>query len=161
MNVIIPYKKIEKNTQSFIRPDGKFLYVEKSHEEFAKYYCENYLRGKEIDIYEKWLEICNPTKKEIYADFLIKTLSYDKINTKIINQIVTSSLLPHIRFYNYYLMDYKITIFQKIIYDQIKQDFIERENLYVLNSFLDEETEEEIENIKSKTLVLDRYNYLK
>ena len=157
----IPYKELDNNMQCFIRQDGKFFNVEKSHEEFAKYYCNNYLSKKEKELFELWLSKYNTNNLDIYGDFLVKVLSYDKISTRIKNQIVTTSFTPHIRFYNYYLMNYNITVQNKLIYDQNKEMFYIYNNLYRFNSFLDYEYKEEIDKIKSKTLIKDRHNFYK
>ena len=158
-NKVIPY--IEDPKQCFIRIDGKILYVESSHEEFAKYYCNNKLTDREKRIYELWKEKYNTNDRDIYSDFLIKSLFYDKINTKLKRLIITSSYIPHVRFYNYYLMDWNINIIDKLVYDEQRGMFIEKENRINYYSLIDEENKEEIESIKEKTLVKDRYFYMK
>ena len=103
----------------------------------------------------------NIKSNDIQEDFLVKVLSYDKVNFKADNIIVTSSLVPHMRFYNYYLMDYSINAYSKLIYNEEANDFFETSYMYGINAYQDDEYAEEIREIKGKTLLKNRYIFLK
>lgn len=161
MNLILPYEeKLYRSRGAFITPAGKILYVNKLHEDFAKNYCLNNLNKKELFYLKKWLE----TKDGVsccYTDFLTLMLSFDKVESIIKKVITTTSIVPHVRFYNYFLMNWRIDTYVRLHYDQDK-DAINPvyENEFFSHS-LDREKEEEILEIKSKVPLKDRHLFLK
>jgi len=111
--------------------------------------------------YKKWLEKYKIDNKSLYADFLVFVLSYDKVETRISNLITTTALEPHVRFYNYYLMDWTINPQKPLIYDA-KEDFFHlQEDQIPISDYADREAEEEIEEIKAKVLLKDRPYFFK
>ncbi len=95
------------------------------------------------------------------TDFMVLVLDFDKVEIQLRKTITTSSRQPHIRFYNYYLMDWNINIYEKLYYNTNTNRFD------IINPTplgLDQEdTDEyyEIEDIKSKVLIKERNLFFK
>lgn len=110
-------------------------------------------------LYRKWL-----TKEEFIStgavsDFLVCFLSFDKVETVLFNTITTSSTHPHIRFWNYYLMDWSINTVPSLKLNKEDQSFF-----YVSNDFYandDQEAAEELDDIKRLVRVKDRSLFFK
>lgn len=75
--------------------------------------------------------------------------------------IITSCNNPYERFYNYILMDWKIQIVPRMIWDIIEKKFRESTISRLHLSDNEERIKEELEYIKSKKPLKDRYPYLK
>ncbi len=159
MNKILPFIDFT-NKKAFIKKDGEIIYIEGKHEDYVEEYIKR-INDKEKILYELWMKKYNIKSNDIQEDFLVKVLSYDKVNFKADNIIVTSSLVPHMRFYNYYLMDYSINAYSKLIYNEEANDFFETSYMYGINAYQDDEYAEEIREIKGKTLLKNRYIFLK
>ncbi len=123
-------------------------------------YSSSKLSKDMLELYKKW--ICVYDSHCIHSDFLVFMLSFDKIETKRRKSITTSNENPHIRFYNYYLMDWDIYHFPKMKYnaDKNKFEFDKVKSDYIRNSE-DRAAESEIADIKSKVLVKDRHLFFK
>ena len=108
----------------------------------------------ELKLYKKWLKKYSRYYKEASSlDFMILFLNYDKVESLKNFTITTSSRIPHVRFYNYYLMDWNIVQLPKVIYDEdtSKFEFLGNRLVDLYHSSSQEhEAEEEINEIKSK-----------
>lgn len=99
---------LEFGKTAFITPNNKIIIVDEKHEVFVQSYCEgdiNKLTKDELILYKYWLEQNDFNKRKMCSDFLVDVLGFDKIIKNISKTIATTTLFPHIRFYNYYLMD--------------------------------------------------------
>ncbi len=164
MAKIIPYEeKILDSNGAYVTLDGEIIYVNKNHEETALEYCnQNLFSGKlnlnQQDIYKMW---CNQERS--LSDYMLYILSMDKIiilskdNAKfsIPKTVITPNKNPHIRFYNYYLMDFYINHVNKMKYNISNQMFEEDYDFYY-DSFSDGEAKDELDNIKKMVLKKDR-----
>ena len=111
--------------------------------------------------YKSWLERHHIDNKSIYADFLVYVLAFDKVETRINNLITTTSLEPHVRFFNYYLMDWSISVQKPLIYDEKEDLFLMQYDQVPISDYDDREAEEEITEIKAKVLMKDRPYFFK
>ena len=111
--------------------------------------------------YKFWLEHQNPENKISYADFLVFVLAYDKVETLVHGLITTTAAEPHVRFFNYYLMDWKIAIEKRLVYDYHRDTYYFLDNQFLSVNEEDREAEEEIEDIKKHVLVKDRPYFFK
>ena len=109
MSRIIPYDDtLEVGKTVFITPEDKIIITDEKHEIFAQNYCEgniSKLTKGELILYKHWLEQNDYNKRKMCSDFLVDVLGFDKILTNMRKSITTTTLEPHMRFYNYYLMD--------------------------------------------------------
>lgn len=119
------------------------------------------LAKEELELYKLWLESNN--SKQCSSEFLIHVLGFDKMVSTIIyniNRIYTTSIEPHVKYYNYCLMDFPITCVP------IKKYNLERKQFEIVSSpfiasKLDEEYAEEIKEIREKVLKKDRFQYFR
>ena len=185
MSVIIPYEeKLKTGSGAFIDPNGKILFTNGEHLAFATRYCygcsqeslinyndeelnqylDNFscLNKKQLELLKIFLKDYQYSRTSIdICDFLVFVLQFDKVETIVRECITTTSKEPHLRFYNYYLMDWRIDARPPIIYNQEAKKF-EEDLLYsYIQSSKDLEAEEEIKKIKSKTLIKDRPLFFK
>ena len=67
------------------------------------------LTKEQLDLYKLWLE-----SKEfslIPSEFMVRLLGFDKISAIVVPPtIMTTSLTPHVKYFNYYIMDWKIKL---------------------------------------------------
>lgn len=164
MTTIIPYdNKLLNSRGAFITLDGQFIYVNKNHEETALEYCndsffKNNMTLEQLNNYKMW---CNEERP--LSDYMLFILSMDKViilpednkEISITKTIITPNRNPHIRFYNYYLMDFYIIHVNKMKYNVKNQKF-EEENDFYYDSFSDGEAKDELDNIKKMILKKDR-----
>ena len=167
MSIIIPYDEdLFGNVGAFISPEGKIFHVKDDHESF----CENFLFNnntyfnKKIQL-EKLHRMLDAyykgSPRKSLSDFMVLALNFDKVEILLRNTISTSTRQPHIRFYNYYLMDWNINVYEKLCYHPESNQF---EFIYPYPVGLDSEDTDafyEIEDIKSKTLVRERNLFFK
>ena len=169
MSIILPYNEsVLNNDGSFIKPNGEIIPVSGKHESFAYYYCtgsslilgksesilHSQLDEEEYQLYQLW-KSSNCTNITLVTDFLTLILGYDKVEKIESNSITTSSFQPHIRFYNYYLMDWNITVMPRYQYDSSKGCFIQDNHFYT-SDYKDLDAANEIEKIKDKVLTKNR-----
>ena len=119
------------------------------------------LTRQELELYKKWLITHSDPNLAFYADFLVYVLAYDKVETLIKNVITTTATEPHVRFYNYYLMDWHICPQKRMIYDEKKHMFVSHDSIIEISDSDDREAEEEIEEIKRKVLFKERPYFFK
>ncbi len=167
MGTIIPYDDSLLDSGAFISPSGKIFRVKDDHEAFCEAFLSNLSKDfgndivkhqhlyKMLDAYYK-----NSPRKSL-SDFMVLVLDFDKVEIRLKNTITTSSRQPHIRFYNYYLMDWNINVYEKLHFNNTTNTF-EIIHPYPLG-FDQEDTDEyyEIEDIKSRTLIKERSLFYK
>ncbi len=179
MNLIIPYEEnIYTNGGAFIKSDGEFIYTHGPHEQFAQMFCNgpeypalcelktrdtcidvyrsSKLTSEQLAIYKLWLTAYEFAHHKSYADFMVSVLGFDKADVILQKTISTTVFNPHVRFFNYYLMDWYIDKQYPLIYDPEKGLFMYRENNSLIEMGQDREYAEEIEEIKSRVLLKDR-----
>ena len=172
MSIILPYNEnVLNNDGSFIKPNGDIIPVYGKHERLAYNYCtgsslilgksestilysNSQLDEEEYQLYQLW-KSSNCTNITLVTDFLTLILGYDKVEKIENNTITTSSFQPHIRFYNYYLMDWNITVMPRYQYDSSKGCFIQDNHFYT-SDYKDLDVANEIERIKDKVLTKNR-----
>lgn len=159
MSKIILYDdSLEFGKTAFITPNNKIILTDEKHEIYAQKYCKgNNLTKEELILYKYWLEQKDYNRGKIYSDFLVDVLGFDKILTIMRKTITTTSSNPHVRFYNYYLMDWFIDIRNRYFYNESTGIFepIQKDN-FIIVSEEDREMESEINDIKSKVKLKDR-----
>ena len=175
MSFIVPYENtIVTSDGAFITPNNKIILVD-SHEIFSYEYCNgpnSFLLGnsdmskskltkEQLELYKLWLKSTkNP--KSIHSDFMIYVLGFDKIQTIMKRTIITTTNHPYIKYYNYYLMDWRIEQMRKKRYNKEIGNFeFETFNEWINTCDKDREIKEELDEIKSKILKKDRTPYLK
>lgn len=92
---------------------------------------------------------------------MLYLLGFDKVETIRRRLISTTSLKPHIRFYNYYLMGWNIKRLLPMIVDEQNGLFTFDNSKIWIEDPEDKRAEQEIKEIKSKVLLQDRHLYLK
>lgn len=164
MSKIILYDKtLEVGKPVFITPNDKIIFTDVKHEIYAQNYCNiNNLTKDELILYKYWLEENEEVKRKMISDFLVCVLGYDKILSLMKKAIVTTSFEPHIRFYNYYLMDWYVDIRKKSVYNESTGmfEFVERED-FSIKYIEDRKMEDEINEIKTHVKLKDRHYFLK
>ena len=117
-------------------------------------YCQSKLSSNDLKLYKLWLKKFGKLYREASAlDFMVMFLSYDKVESIKKFSITTVSRIPHVRFFNYYLMDWEIMQLPRIIYNEEKSSFEYLDNRLIdlfHSSSTDLEALEEIDEIKSK-----------
>lgn len=119
------------------------------------------LTRQELELYKKWLITHSNPETAFYADFLVYALAYDKVETLIKNVITTTAAEPHVRFYNFYLMDWHIYPQKRMVFDEEKNLFVSHDSIIEISDENDREAEEEIEEIKRKVLLKERPYFFK
>ena len=164
MSKIILYDKtLEVGNPAFITPNGKIIVTDEKHEVYVQNYCDiNNLTKDELILYKRWLQENEEVKRKMSSDFLVCVLGFDKILSLMKKAIVTTSYEPHIRFYNYYLMDWYIDVRKKSVYNESTGmfEFIEREDFSIKYNE-DRKMESEINEIKTYVKLKDRHHFLK
>lgn len=160
MSLIIPFKEKEimNNNGAFIKPSGEIIFTDDDHERYALDYCYNpsKLTKEQQELFEKWLDLYDCYKRKLYTDFMVYLLSFDKVETAMRETITTTNPSPHIRFFNYYLMDWNIIEKPPMKYNSDTGLFeYDYNNSYLRNSE-DREAENEINDIKAKVLKKER-----
>ncbi len=167
MSVIIPYDESLLDGGAFISPSGRIYRVKNDHEAFCEEFLSNLNEnfGNDVVKHQKLHKMLDTYYKESprksLTDFMVLVLDFDKVEIQLKKTITTSSRQPHIRFYNYYLMDWNINIYEKLYYNTNTNRFD------IINPTplgLDQEdTDEyyEIEDIKSKVLIKERNLFFK
>ncbi len=99
----------------------------------------------------------------IAVDVLIMIIGLDKIETTASKTITTNKRDIYETFYNYMIMGFDVKTLPKIIYNPQDNDFHYIENNLGFNyiSSTEKEYKEEIELIRQKVPINDRYKYLK
>ncbi len=161
MSIIIPYKgeRLYNQEGAFITPKGEIIYTYGDHEKYSLDYCENCLTKEEQELYDLWLEGEGSHHWHRYADFMVLILQFDKVEIIRRECITTTSPIPHVKYYNYYLMDWNIdtTLCPKIYnYETKRFQFKENRDWYY-----DGIAEEEINNIKKRVKKEDRHLFFK
>lgn len=123
-------------------------------------YLSSKLSKSELELYKLWVEEYEFTKNRLYSDFMNFVLGFDKVDTIMRHGISTTSPVPHVRFFNYYLMGWNIWVHHPQVLDEKTGAFVSipRNNNHILE---DREAEEEIENLKAKVLKKDLIYFLK
>lgn len=177
MSIIIPYENNWcTNGGGFITPSGDILYTHNDHSKFAMDYClgsipldtfqasqtfNSNLTKEQLKLARLWLTNC---KTENYShalvDFLVYVLQYDKVQTTLNRSIITTYPNPHVRLFNYYLMDWSILKYSPKKYSPQFNSFIIPDYYYISTSE-DMECEEEINDIKKHIRKDDRHLFFR
>lgn len=166
MSKIILYDDtLETGKTAFITPSDKILIINEKHEVFAQNYCEgdiNKLTKEELIIYRYWLEQINFNNSKRCSDFLVDVLGFDKVMKNIRKSITTTSSFPHVRFYNYYLMDWNIEVRKRTKFNEETHMFeFDDLDMSFMRCVEDRRMEEEINDIKSKVKLKDRHHFFR
>ena len=99
---------------------------------------------------------------EMYCDFLVYALSYDKVERKYSKRITSTAADRHIRFFNYYLMGWTIKNPDEEFFSKVGVvDFEFRDRDFSYRSNEDVDAEEEIIEINSRVPLAKRPLYFK
>lgn len=143
----------------YLSSEGDFYHFKNNYQFYGTRkdideWCHSKLKEEELKQYQLWMnQYQHYFKSSSALDYMIFVLGYDKIESILTHTITTTHNLPHIRFYNYYLMDWDIQILSKAHFNSKKNLFeFGNDNLIDLyhSISLDSEAEEEIQSIKSK-----------
>ncbi len=149
-------------------------YYASHFEEFKKYYNfegerkdidvykSSKLTKEQLELYKLWLGNYKHNPQKLNSDFLVYLLGFDKVQTVTRRAIITTSPQPHIKYYNYYLMDWHIECETPMNFnkDTGRFEYNESEDR-VLKYLEDIKVEEEIGEIKSNVLLKDRHLFFK
>lgn len=170
MSLIIPYEdKLDTCNGAVIKPNGSIIYTYGEHESFAKNYCRgkdyslltssmiegvdiyssSKLTKQQLELYKLWLR---SEKFPSNIDFMVYLLRFDKVGTLLGNAITTTNNKPHIRFYNYYLMDWYVDKLSPMRFNKKTGTFEYNVEESYIQFDDDEEAAEEIKKIKSTVL---------
>ena len=143
-----------------------FEYYKKEHnyqgkQEDIDVFGSTKLTSEQLKLYKLWLDEYEFSRRNLLSDFMVYLLSFDKVETVMRETITTTNPNPHIRFFNYYLMDW-FSINQPPMKYNSKTGLFEYDynNLYLGNSE-DKEAEDEIKEIKARVLKKDRHLFFK
>lgn len=156
MESSIKYDRFIKN--AFITLSNEIITVD-DHLEYANEYCTR-LTSSDLILYKNWITMTKKYNNNMNLDFIVLVLSFDKLHTNVSNNITTTSFQPHIKYYNYYLMDYYIDLRNKLIYDNGVFREVNRED-YIIKTEHDREVEDEINDIKRKVKKEDRIYFMR
>lgn len=125
-------------------------------------YKSSKLTSAQLELYKLWLENYEFAHRNLYSDFLVYLLGFDKVETVLRRAITTTYPQPHIRFYNYYLMDWYIDrhLPMKFNKDTGHFEHVSRKDC-LFESKEDRQFESEINEIKSRVLLKDRPLFFK
>ncbi len=119
------------------------------------------LTKKELEEYKLWLQKKDRDKKGLDVDFLVYVLALDKVERVLHDIITTTASEPHVRFFNYYLMNWNISLQNRLIFDPQNGTFRPQNDFIAMSTELDREAEEEIESIKAKVHIKERPYFFK
>lgn len=155
-------KNIKSNYPCYPFIDFKENYNFDGNIEDIDLYISSYLNKEQLDLYKLWEKLHQFDCKTFYTDFLVCIIGFEKVENILKKTITTTTNNPHIKFYNYYLMDWNIIHQPKIIYNQELNIFEqEKNNHWYQNSYQEREYEYEISEIKSKVRKKDRHYFFK
>ena len=173
---IIPYRENLTNLSGcFLLPDNTLIFGNCIHENcaksllngtciFSKYDLDFNETKMKVDLSEEELILFNKylnfmiqseLYRDLYSNFLVQMLNFDRIRLSTNNSIVTSNSKCYTKYYNYYLMDHNIVQLPKIILEN---------GCFGYKSELDEEeyqVYEELESRKRLVRTNQRYKYFK
>ena len=101
---------------------------------------------RQLNLYKLWIKACTEQKTHTTLDFMTCVLRYDKVEKILTNTISTSFQSPHVRYYNYYLMDWDIQYLKPMRYNKETGLFEYIDNSILLSE--DSDAEDEIDEIK-------------
>ena len=136
----------------------KILKTAKDIKENPHYFSSSQLSKEELERYRLWLSTMDTYSNEEALDFLVLVLAFDKVETNVHNIITTTSAIPHIRFYNYYLMNWQILVHDRMVYDPEQNKYVYSSMNQRFTPTADRDAEEEILEIK-KTIDIDNRPY--
>lgn len=119
------------------------------------------LTQKELELFKLWLESDKCCGKNLYSDFMLYLLGFDKVETVTRRMISTTSIDPHIRLFNYYLMGWNIKRLAPLKLNKQTGIFEFDSDILWTQSIEDRDAEKEINTIKSRVLSKDIHLYLK
>ena len=189
MSIIIPYdEKLIYGSGGYISFNGEISYCKMSytHENLARVICMGTFNEKrfikslnrkelsydeyngklnkyQFEIFKIWMEEHYKNNISFYgacSDFLLHVLEYDKVEVVNNRAITTCNDNPHIRLFNYYLLDHLILHLPRKIYNE-KLGIFETEKYIYTPSDEDIEMEKEIKEIKEKVPVKERKLFLR
>ncbi len=116
---------------------------------------------EQLELYKLWLDDYDFSRMYDLSDFLVLLLSFDKVET-VMRRCITTNDQPHIRFYNYYLMDWYIKHLTPMKYNkQINKFEHDEKEDWLIRYNEDRRVAEEIDEIKAKVLKKDRPLFFK
>lgn len=125
-------------------------------------YNSTELTREQLELYKLWLEKYEFAKRNLFSDFMVYLLQFDKVETVMRRKITTTNPQPHIRFYNYYLMDWYIEEEPPMKFNENTGLFEwDEDNYWVIRNKGDREAELEINEIKANVLKRDRMLFFK
>ena len=189
MSKIIPYdEELVYGDGGFIYPSGKIqhCYITNIHEEIADKICfgtilrtrfikeltinevkfneyDGELNEYQFEVFKIWVTEHFKNHISLYGascDFLLYVLGFDKAEAVRNRAISTCNNDPHVRLFNYYILDNKIIHLPKKVFNEVTGTFDTAEFLYV-PSDEDIEMEKEIKEIEAKVPVKERKLFLR
>lgn len=123
-------------------------------------YLSSKLSKEELELYKAWVESFEYFNNRLYSDFMNFVLGFDKVDTIMRHGISTTSPVPHVRFFNYYLMGWNIWVHYPKVLNEKTGAFVSvpRDSNCILE---DREAEEEIKDLQEKVLKKDLIYFLK
>lgn len=189
MNIILPYiHELECQKRAYIKPNGQILTTTGKHKIWAKEFCigseckdfrslfskqspnnplpssiieSSSLTIEQLELLKIWLQGKDNFDENLFSDFLVFISRFDKMETKSRKVISTTSPIPHIRFYNYDLMDWSIEQHAPQKLNKELGIFVPCPEEGIIFTHQDRNAEEELNDIKRNVLLKDRHYFLK
>lgn len=155
-------RQIKYNRSCYDFEDFKKDYNFTGSREDIDVFASSKLTKEQLILLKKWLEKRERLTKGILSDFMTYVLKFDKIETVKRTAITTTSDEPYTRFYNYYLMDWKIDSYRPaIIFNQTTGCFEFAKRDYIVMNHDEREIKSELDEIKANVLRKDRHHFFK
>ena len=124
-------------------------------------YMTTKLSPEQLMLFKNWEELYEFSRC-FFSDFLVYCLGFDKVETVMRRAITTTNPNPHIRFYNYYLMEHDIDCQRPMRFNEETGLFkYIDDNPYSFANKEDRDAEAEINDIKKRVLKKDRPLFFK
>ncbi len=124
-------------------------------------YSSSKLSLEKLALFKLWLEKYEFARYDMFSDFMVYVLGFDKIETIMREAIMTTCANPHIKYFNYYLMDWPVNQACPMIYNRKTGAFEFDRNFLLATTSEDREYEEEISEIRSRVRLKDRTLFFK
>ena len=139
----------------------KIKYNYQGKQEDIDNYSSTKLNKEQLKLYKLWIEDNEFSRRYDLSDFLVLLLSFDKVETIMRRCITTINDEPHVRFFNYYLMGWRIDRRNPMKYNYETNNFEYEQRDEWLVSQEDRDAEDEIIEIKKRVLIQDRPLFFK
>ena len=157
MDIMLPYNNDLYNSYgAFILPNNDIEVLHVKHEVYAKEYVHDRLTDKEKELYKLWNRYFKDHySNEFNVDFMFYILGIDKLQISYGKRnIDTTTFLPHMKYYEYYLRNWDINIYPKMIFNSESCSFVyaPKDENWTIREWKDRTYADEIDEIRYKRI---------